>query len=248
MNNQITIMDNIKKVIYTIRGVQVMLDSDLAELYHVEIRRLNEQVKRNIERFPEKFMFQLTNKEFEILQSQFVTGHNSLKSQFATLEKGRGKHRKYLPYVFTEQGVSMLSAVLRSKTAIKVSIQIINAFVAIRKFISANAQIFQRLDKVEIKQIEYDQNFEKVFNALETHEKKQGIFYNGQIFDAYNFISDLIRNAKKSIILIDNYVDDSVLTLFSKRKKSVEVLIFTKNISFHESKTTFQTHGKTIHT
>ncbi|HUU53233.1 MAG TPA: ORF6N domain-containing protein [Candidatus Bathyarchaeia archaeon] len=224
--NKIVNADKLQGLIYTIRGVQVMYDSDLAELYGVEIKRLNEQVKRNRERFPEEFMFQLTDEDFA-----------SLWSQNATLETGRGRHRKYLPYVFTEQGVAMLSAVLRSKTAVKISIQIIKAFVAMRKFITTNAQIFHRLDAVEQKQLEHkavtDEKFDRIFNAIESKEitPKQGVFFDGQIFDAYKFVSDLIRRAKKSIIIIDNYIDDSVLLLLTKRKKNVTVKIFTKTIS-----------------
>lgn len=224
--NKIVNADKLQGLIYSIRGVQVMYDSDLAELYGVEIKRLNEEVKRNRERFPEEFMFQLTDEEFAFL-----------RSQNATLETGRGSHRKYLPYVFTEQGVAMLSAVLRSKTAVKISIQIIKAFVAMRKFITTNAQIFHRLDAVEQKQLEHkaetDEKFDRIFNAIESKEitPKQGVFFDGQIFDAYKFVSDLIRKAKKSIIIIDNYIDDSVLLLLTKRKKSVTVKIFTKTIS-----------------
>lgn len=226
---------NIKDKIHTIRGLQVILDSDLAKLYEVDIKRLNEQVKRNIERFPERFMFQLTESEYNSLRSQIATLEikGSLRFQNGTLNKGRGRHRKYLPYAFTEQGVAMLSGVLKSDIAVKVSIQIMDAFVSMRKFISQNAEIFLRLDTVEEKQIEYDKNFEKVFEAIESKKfvKKQGIFFEGQIFDAYEFISDLIRSAKQSIVLIDNFVDDSVLTLFSKRKDNVEVTIYTKSIT-----------------
>ncbi len=215
-------LNEIKKKIYTIRGKQVMLDSDLAKLYGVETKRLLEQVRRNKERFPEEFMFQLTKEEYE-----------SLRSQFATLKSGRGKHKKYLPYVFTEQGVAMLSAVLRSKTAIDVSIRIMNAFVEMRRFIIENAEIFARLDRVEYKLSEHDKNFEKVFKALESKDSipPQGIFFNGQIFDAYKFVSDLIRSAKKSIIIIDNYIDDTVLTLLIKRKEGVKATIYTKKIT-----------------
>jgi len=211
-----------------------MLDEDLAELYTVETRVLNQAVKRNSERFPQHFMFQLTEDEFKILKSQFMTSsEKSLRSQIVTLNVGRGQHRKYLPFAFTEQGVAMLSGVLKSDTAVKVSINIMDAFVVMRKFISSNAQIFQRLDVVEQKQIEYDQKFEEVFDAIQNKDIKpeKGIFYDGQIFDAYKFVSDLIRSAHKSIILIDNYVDDSVLTLLSKRNKDVRVIIFTKEIS-----------------
>ncbi len=217
--------EDIKGKIYTIRGVQVILDSDLADLYKVKTRVLNQAVKRNNERFPQKFMFQLTEIEYQNLKSQIVT---------SSLDWGG---RRNLPSAFSEQGVAMLSGVLRSDTAIKVSIQIINSFIAMRKFISKNAEIFRRLYNVEGKQLEYqmktDKNFEKVFEAIENKElkPKQGIFYNGQIFDAYNFVSNLIRNAKESIVLIDNFVDDSVLTLFSKRRNNVSVVIYTKIIT-----------------
>jgi len=204
----------------------------LAELYDVEVKRLNERVKRNIERFPESFRFQLTDSDLEFLISQVVISNDgkNLKSQFATSSWG-GRRTK--PYVFTEQGVAMLSAVLRSETAVKVSIQIINAFVAMRRFIASNAQVFQRLDALEIKQLETDTKMDKVLNAIESKEiqPKQGIFFDGQIFDAYKFVSDLIRRAKKLIIIIDNYIDDSVLLLLTKRKKRVTVKIFTKTIS-----------------
>jgi hypothetical protein len=227
---------NIKESIYNIRGQQVMIDEDLAQMYDVETKYLNQVVKRNINRFPEKFRFQLTENEYENLRLQIATSKsedNSLRSQIATLKKEHGKHRKYLPYVFTEQGVSMLSAVLRSETAVKISIQIMDAFVEMRKFITSNALLFQRLDKVEQKQIATDEKFEQLFKALEDKSitPKQGIFYNGQVFDAYTLIADIIRTAKKSIILIDNYVDDTVLKLFTKRKKKVSTTIYTKTIS-----------------
>jgi hypothetical protein len=149
-----------------------------------------------------------------------------------TLNKGRGAHRKYLPYAFTEQGVAMLSGILKSNAAVRISIQIINAFVAMRKFISSNVQVFQRLDVVERKQIEHDKKFEEVFDAIQSKgiTPEKGIFYDGQVFDAYKFVSDIVRSAHSSIILIDNYVDDTVLTLFCKRRKDVSLTIFTKNI------------------
>ena len=229
--------DRIQNRIYTVRGLQVMLDSDLAILYGVEIKRLNEQVKRNIERFPDEFMFQLTVDEFDSLRSHFVTLKSAkpLRSQIATSNQRGG--RRYLPYVFTEQGVAMLAGVLKSETAIKTSIQIINAFVAMRRFIATNARIFQRLDTVERKQLEADENFKKIFNAIEAKEiiPKQGIFFNGQIFDAYKFVSDLFRTAKKSIIIIDNYIDDTVLVHLAKRHDNVTVTILTRSISKHLS-------------
>jgi len=227
--------EEIQNRIYTIHGVQVMLDEDLALLYGVETKVLNQAVKRNSERFPEDFMFQLSEEDFKLLRSQNVTLEkwDYLRPQNATIEDRRGQHRKYLPYAFTEQGVAMLSAVLKSETAVKISIQIINAFVAMRRFIGSNAQVFQRLDTLEIKQLETDKKMEQVLNAIESKEvqPKQGIFFDGQIFDAYKFVADLIRTAQKSIILIDNYIDDSVLTILTKRRKNVKVMLLTKSIS-----------------
>ena len=226
--------DKVQQKIYTIRGQQVMLDEDLAELYGVETKRLNEQVKRNSERFPDIFCFQLTEDDLEILRSQNATSSSdSLRSQFATLEKGRGQHRKYLPYVFTEQGVAMLSAVLKSETAVRMSIQIINAFVTMRRFLQQNAVVFQRLDSLETRQLATDKKLDQVLNALEHKDAspRQGIFFDGQIFDAYQFVASIVRTAKTSIVLIDNYVDDTVLTLFSKRKKGIPLTIFTLSVS-----------------
>ena len=234
MDNQIIVLQQIQNRIFTFRGVQVMVDRDLAELYQVETKVFNQAVKRNFNRFPEKFRFQLTEDEWNSLRSQFVTLKNEQKLRLQNVTSSqRGRHRKYMPYVFTEQGVSMLSAVLRSDVAVKVSIQIMDAFVEMRKFIAINAGIFQRLDKVEKKQLETDEKFEQIFKALENKsiKPKQGIFYDGQVFDAYVFIADLIKSAKKSILLIDNYIDESVLQLFTKRKKNVSVNIYTKNIT-----------------
>jgi len=227
----------IQRRIHTIRDAQVMLDSDLAGFYRVDTKVLNRAVKRNIERFPQEFMFQITEDEWASLRFQFGTlkGDNSLRFQNGTSNKKGG--RRYLPYVFTEQGVAMLSGVLRSETAVKMSIQIINAFVVMRKFIINNAQLFQRIDNVERRQLEHeiktDKKFNEVFDALQSKEldPKQGIFYDGQIFDAYKFVSGLIRKAEKSILLIDNYIDETVLSLFTKRKHNVAVTIFTKEIS-----------------
>jgi len=226
-------MDDIKYKISTIREHQVMLDSDLAELYNVPVKVLNQAVKRNKDRFPSQFCFQLNEDEFRSLRSQIVTTSAHLRYQTGSSRHGG---RRYLPYVFTEQGVAMLSAVLRSDTAVCVSINIMNAFVAMRRFISKNADLFARLDVVEQKQLKFQQkaedNFEKVFKAIEdkTFQKKQGIFFEGQVFDAHVFVSDLIRSAKISIVLIDNFIDDSVLTLFSKKNRGVQISIYTKNI------------------
>ena len=224
------IQEKIRTKIHTIRGLQVMFDRDLAKLYGVKSIRLREQVKRNTERFPQEFMFQLTDSEYQSLRLQILTSENKVSQTAIPSKKQLGGS---LPYVFTEQGIAMLSAVLRSQTAINMSIQIMNTFVAMRKFILSNAQIFQRLDFVEKKQTEYDNKFERIFDLIENKDLKpeKGIFFNGQIFDAYNFVSNLIRSAKESIVLIDNFVDDSVLTLLSKRKDNIKVIIYTKNIS-----------------
>ncbi len=227
LKQEIAVYDSntIQRKIYTIRDVQVMLDRDLAAFYGVETKVLNQAVKRNIERFPQEFMFQLTKEELKNWKSQIVTS----KREKMGLRK--------LPYVFTEQGVAMLSGILKSETAVKMSIQIINAFVAMRRFIINNAQLFQRIDTVEKRQLKYemttDERFEKVFDALQQNklEPKQGIFFDGQIFDAHRFVSDIIRKAEKSIVLIDNYIDDTVLDLFAKRKKDVTVTIYTANIT-----------------
>lgn len=211
---------HIESKIFTLREEQVMLDRDLADMYRVEVKRLNEQVKRNRERFPENFMFQLTKSEWE-----------NLKSQFATSSSEHGG-RRYLPYAFTEQGVAMLSAVLRSEVAVKVSIQIMNAFVQMRRLIGQEALQQLRLASIENKLAEHDQRFNQLFTALEENQlPRKGIFFDGQVFDAYNFVSDLVRKARNSIVVIDNYVDDSVLTLFRKSNKNVTTVIYTKTHS-----------------
>jgi hypothetical protein len=220
--NEITasIDETIKTKIYTIRGLQVMLDSDLAELYDVKPIRLREQVKRNSARFPDDFMFQLNDNEVEIMVSQ-----NAIPSK----QHLGGS----LPYVFTEQGVASISGVLTNKIAIEINIKIMRAFVEMRRFISNNALIFQRLDSLEQKQFKTDDKVEAILSAIEDKsiKPKQGIFYDGQVYDAYIFVSDLIKSADESIVLIDNYVDDTVLTLLSKREAKVKTTIYTKNIT-----------------
>ena len=210
--------DSVRDRIFTIRESQIILDRDLAEFYRVTTKALNQAVKRNENRFPLDFMFRLSKKETD----ELVTNCDRLQSL---------KHSSSYPYAFTEQGVAMLSGVLKSETAVKVSIQIINAFVSMRKFISRNMGIFARLDSIERKQSVYDKKLDLVFGALETHKPKQGVFFDGQIFDPYELVSKLIKDAKKNIVLIDNYVDDTVLTLFSKREKDVDVTIYTKEIT-----------------
>ena len=236
-NNQLL---QIEPLIRIIRGQQVLLDSDLAILYGVETKRLNEQVKRNIERFPDDFMFQLTKVELINLKSQIATSsaiENSPRSQIVTSSHGGVR---YLPYAFTENGIAMLSSVLRSPIAIQVNIRIMRAFTAMRQFIASNAQIFQRLDVMEQNQLalvahqtETDHKLEEVFRRLDSGnvQPHQGIFYDGQIFDAYTFINDRIREATTRIILIDNYIDDSVLTILSKRSDKVAATIYTKKPS-----------------
>ena len=199
----------------------------MATLYGIETRTLNQAVKRNIQRFPADFRFQLTLEECS-------------KSQIVTLNAGRGQNIKKLPYAFTEQGVAMLSSVLRSQTAIEVNIQIMRAFVSMRHFMVNNASVFSRLEIIEYHQLEMqqhqqetDKRIEEVFRRLDegNAKPKQGVFYNGQIYDAYTFVSDLIKSAKKHIILIDNYVDETVLTLLDKRGNDVSAIIYTQQIS-----------------
>ena len=226
-SDQLPEVIDIKLMIRVIRGQQVMLDRDLAQLYGVETRRINEQVKRNIERFPDDFMFQLNKEEFEDWRSHFATSNSVIM----------GARR--LPYAFTEQGIAMLSSVLKSQTAVDVNIRIMRAFVSMRRFIATNAQLFQRLETIEYHQLEMkqhqevtDKRIDEVFKRLDANIPPiQGIFYDGQVFDAYRFVSDLMRKAKRSIVLIDNYVDDTVLTLLDKRENGVTATIYTQRIS-----------------
>ena len=212
----------IESLIHVIRDQQVMLDSDLARLYGVETRVLNQAVKRNIERFPEDFMFQLTEEDSQNLKSQNVIS-------------SWGGSRK-LPYAFTENGVAMLSSVLRSKTAIEVNIRIMRAFTAMRSFLMSNAHMFKRLETIEHNYLivnrhlsEHDRKFEEVLSRLDEKDSEpiEGFFFEGQIFDAYSLISDLIRKAIKRIVLIDNYVDDRILKVLTKRKDGVSAIIYT---------------------
>ena len=234
-NQQLPVENKVESLIRVIRGQQVMLDRDLAELYGVETRRLNEQVKRNIERFPEDFMFQLTKEEFENWKSQFATSNSIVM----------GARKR--PYAFTEQGVAMLSGVLKSPTAVEANIRIMRAFVSMRHFMVNNAAIFQRLETIEFNQLEsnkvqakilahqevQDHRIDEIFRRLDEgmYKPKQGIFFDNQIYDAYSFVSELVKSAKQRIILIDNYVDESVLTLLDKREDTVSAIIYTQQIS-----------------
>lgn len=217
-------IDSMQSRIFNIRGKQVMMDRDLAELYGVETKALNQAVRRNPEKFPERFCFRLEEKE----KDELVTNCD----RFTVL-----RHSSSLPYAFNEQGVAMLSSVLKSKTSARVIIQIMDAFVEMRRFLRENSEVLVRLDNVERKHVilqhETNRKFDQVFNALQSQDlkPKQGIFYDGQVFDAYVFVADLIRSAKQSIVLIDNYVDETVLNLFTKRAKGVSLTIYTKDIS-----------------
>lgn len=221
----VTNCDHLERVpvegwIMNIRGVQVIVDKDLASLYGVETKTLNQAVKRNIDRFPESFRFQMTKEEV----TEVVTNCDRLSSLKFSPNK---------PYAFTEQGVAMLSSVLHSPSAVQISVRIIEAFVAMRHFLLSNAQLFQRLDRIEYKQLEADNKIAQLFSKLEegSLSQKQGIFFDGQIYDAYEFVSKLIRSAKTRIIVIDNYINEEVLTMLTKRESDVKATIYTKTIS-----------------
>jgi hypothetical protein len=224
MNNDLVEQKNIKSRIYTVRDRQVMLDRDLAMFYNVETRALKQAVKRNIKRFPADFMFTLTAEEIDMMVSQNVI-------------PSRRAMGGVVPCVFTEEGVANISAVLASERAIEVNIKIMRAFVQMRHFITANANIFQRVDALERRQLghkmEADKKFDQIFKTIEINDikPKQGIFYDGQIFDAYKFISTIIRSAKTSIVVIDNYIDESVLVHLAKSRENVEVTLVMKEVS-----------------
>lgn len=211
----------VKTLIHMVRGRQVMLDSDLAALYEVETKVFNQAVKRNLQRFPERFRFQLTDRECDSLRSQIVTSN------------GRGG-RRYNPYVFTEQGVAMLASVLRSDAAVKTSIAIMDAFVQMRGFFAANEGLLRRMDIMEARQLDYqrstDRRFDQVFGYLETNESKespQTIFFDGQIYDAFELLARLVKQAKRRIVLIDSYVDLDTLNILAKKRKGVQAQVYT---------------------
>ena len=217
-----TLNEDIKKMIYVVRGKQVMLDNDVARLFGYQTKDLNRNVKNNIERFPEYYCFQLTEKEYESLRCK----------NFTLKENGRGKHRKYMPYVFTEHGITMLAGLLKSSVAVNISIKIVNSFIEMKKFFINNGRIFDRLVNLEYKQLENERNFNKLFSMLNSKEDiKQKIFFQGQIWDSYNLIVDIIKKANSKITIIDNYVDDNILKMLSKKKNNVEVVILTSEKS-----------------
>ena len=230
MNGNVSVVienaEEIENLIHYVRGQQIMVDSDLAKLYNVETKRLNESVKRNAKRFPESFCFQLPNDEYADLRSQIATSNVERKG--VSVKGGR----RYLPYVFTEQGIAMLSAVLKSDEAVQVSINIMNTFVKMRRFLTENALMFDKLNSLELKQLAYqkeaDEKFDQIFAYISEHgEVRQKIFFEGQIYDAFSLLVNLIEKAEKSIVLIDNYVDVGTLNILAKKKSSVNIIVYT---------------------
>jgi len=201
-----------------------MLDSDVAMLFEYETKDLNRNVRNNNERFPEYYCFQLTEEEYRSLRCKNFTLKN----------RGRGKHRKYMPYVFTEHGITMLAGLLKSQMAVSVSIKIVNNFIEMRRFLYNNGQVFERLTNVEYKLLEHDKKFDKVFNEFQKNNKedvKLKIFFDGQIYDSYSLVVNFIKSAKEKILIIDNYIDDSVLEMLLKKNKNVKVTILTSEKS-----------------
>ena len=218
MSNEIKEFDDIKNKIHTIRGKQIMLDRDLAELYGVETRTLNQAVYRNIERFPDDFMLKLNKKESDDLKSQNVIS-------------SWGGRRK-LPVAFTEHGVAMLSGILKSRKAVEVNISIMRAFIAMRKHLKDNREILTKLNQLDNRVTEHDKALDEIFDKIEQKDlPEKGIFFDGSVFDAHKFVIDLISSAKKSIILIDNYIDTSVLILMSHKRKNVDIKIYTLSVT-----------------
>lgn len=218
---------SIERVIYTFRGVQVMLDRDLAKMYNVETKVLNQAVKRNSGRFPERFMFQLSKEEFDNWKSQIVTSNMMSQSEIESFKMAVRR----APYAFTEQGVAQLSAVLKSDTAIEVSIRIMDAFVAMRRFISTNAEMFQRIERLESHQTSTDEKVEHIMKRMDELAPAitpEQIFATGCVWDAWDYVSQLVRSAKQRIVLIDNFVDERVLTLLTKRAAGVSATIHSR--------------------
>jgi hypothetical protein len=239
---------NIENLIHIVRGQKIMLDSDLAMLYGVETRALNQAVKRNLRRFPDDFMFQVTKEEWNALRSQIVTledlksqtvisnsvgeeTNERLTSQNVILKNGRGHHRKFMPYVFTRNGIGMLSSVLRSETAADVNIRIMRAFTAIPDIVNNNVLMMQRILNIEQHQTETDEKVNQIITTIEKRlpeQQPEQIFPTGCVWDAWAYVSDLVRSAKQRIVLIDNFVDDRVLTLLDKRAEGVETTIHSR--------------------
>ena len=219
-------VESIKERVYMIRGQQVMLDTDLADIYGYEVKRLNEQVKRNKKRFPEDFMFQLTREEVELVKSQIATSRNE------TLFEGQDGGRRKLPYAFTEQGIYMLATVLKGELAERQSIFIMRAFKEMRHFIAHNALMFEKINSIELKQLEYqkdaDEKFGRIFEYMTNHEvSNQKIFFDGQIFDAFSLFTEIISHAKTDIVLSDGYIDVITLNILAKKKTGIDVFAYT---------------------
>lgn len=223
---ELRIVESIRDRVYMLRGEQVMIDSDLADIYGYELKAMNQQVRRNIGRFPEDFMFQMTREEVDLVKSQFVT---SRENNFFS---GQGGGRRKLPYSFTEQGIYMLATVLKGELATKQSIFIMRAFKEMRHFIANNAFMFEKINAIELKQLEYqkdaDEKFGRIFEYMAEHEESnQKIFYDGQIFDAFSIFADIIGHAKKEIVLIDGYIDVVTLNILAKKNSGVDVFAYT---------------------
>jgi hypothetical protein len=228
-------MDNIKDLIFLIRDKQVMIDSDVAKLYSYEVKRINETVKRNKKRFPEDFCFHLTNTEYELLKSQFATSKKEQRYLPGINKSNQGGKQK-IPYAFTEKGIIMLAGLLKNDVAISVSLNIVEAFVEMRRFINANEKLFERIITIEntisSKFLEHDKKFDELFKSLQQErEFQQRIFFDGQIYDSYSLLIDIIKKANEKIIIIDNYINDEMLDLLSKKKENVNVLIITSDAS-----------------
>jgi phage regulator Rha-like protein len=214
--------DDIKGMIHNIRGVQVMLDSDVAKLYGYETKVLNQTANRNSGRFPDSFRFQLTRKEYV----------GCLRSQFVTLNISKqGEHKKYLPYVYTEKGIAMLAGLLKSEIAISISIKIIEAFVEFRKILTNYRNDYNQIAHINHTLIEHDKKFEQVFSYMEqNNQPKEGIIYKNQFYEAYSFLINLIKSASSSIIIIDNYMDSFILELICKNTKADKTVVTSKKL------------------
>jgi hypothetical protein len=231
-NSSPAIEIDIKDMILQVRGFQVLLDSDVAKLYGYETKYINRAAMRNKERFPKNFRFQMTSDEMAVaFESRLAnsisdSGEVDLRFQNGTLNQGRGEHRKYLPYVYTEQGIGMLAGILKNPTAIAVSVSIMNAFVEMRRFILSNQNLFARVTTTEYKLLEHDKRFEQIEEAITSNEvKPQNIFFDGQIYDAYSLLVKISRKAKQSLVIIDNYLDEKVLDALTTKKSNVKVIV-----------------------
>ena len=241
----IEVLEKVENLIYEVRGQQVMLDSDVARLYGYETKAINQTVKRNIERFPERYCFQLTEAELQTMRSQIVTAYptEASRSQFATLNEksdnrsqfatASKRNERFLPYVFTEHGITMLAGLLKSDQAVKESLRIIDAFVAMRRFMFNNESILRKLYNQDLKLIEHDNKIEKLFKKTENETFKKKVFYSGQIYDAYSLLIKIINEADHEIIIVDNYIDNKILDILCYKKENVKIKIITNKVKNH---------------